>query len=83
MKFNFRNVSVKVSINPPIRGSIAFGGKDMIIGILYQSPYKGFNRMMHVDTIMTTAVCINPPIRGSIGLRKQTEFKKRKVSIPL
>ncbi len=35
----------KLSINPPIRGSIDFGQRRNIMQrSMYQSPYKGFNR---------------------------------------
>ena len=61
-----------MSINPPIRGSIA-KMVAMIRGGSYmsQSPYKGFNRMAVGLKKSRRTKSINPPIRGSIGLLRK------------
>ena len=56
-------------INPPIRGSIdeQFGNTFVEEGTttMYQSPYKGFNRI-YMEISLRGFNGINPPIRGSI-----------------
>ena len=59
--------SIKMCLNPPIRGSIVnkvfpfgFG-----FGNRSQSPYKGFNRV-ECKNCRRRKLGLNPPIRGSI-----------------
>ena len=64
-----KELSAMNGLNPPIRGSIDFQSlKAEERRILYQSPYKGFNRNWKRRRNIKNSKqnCINPPIRGSI-----------------
>ena len=76
--------SIKMCLNPPIRGSIVnkvfpfgFG-----FGNRSQSTYKGFNRQWTEKFCKTVSLqmCLNPPIRGSIEKRRAGANGNRKRS---
>ena len=46
-----------------------------------QSPYKGFNRILAILTVLLY-ICLNPPIRGSIDNQKQEEVLEKESQSP-
>ena len=74
-----------LSINPPIRGSIEgmTKQKSLLNFTKYQSPYKGFNRIVGIILLVLDVYRINPPIRGSIVNRKFVVILHKRINPPI
>ena len=76
------SLKARQSINPPIRGSIVGNRENLVTILMYQSPYKGFNRRLK-NVEVENKDSINPPIRGSIDNPLFDSRAAALVSIPL